>query len=233
MVSYQYTYIIGNLILILLWLALFWWRKDVRKEMLVVSPFFGIIGLLTEYYYIKDWWKPLTITGTAIGIEDFIFGFGIGGVAAVIYEEIFKKKIRVRKISKIKDKERNLNFAVLIGLMAVIFVGTIHLLDFNTFKASVITILFPILVIYIKRKDLIDDSLATAVIVTLLSILGYALLNIISPGFIEEFWLFENIGKIIILGTPLEEIIWFFLIGALIGPLYEYWKEGKLINIKR
>ena len=231
--SYQYTYIIGNLILILLWLALFWWRKDVRKEMLVVSPFFGIIGLLTEYYYIKDWWKPLTITGTAIGIEDFIFGFGIGGVAAVIYEEIFKKKIRVRKISKIKDKERNLNFAVLIGLMAVIFVGTIHLLDFNTFKASVITILFPILVIYIKRKDLIDDSLATAVIVTLLSILGYALLNIISPGFIEEFWLFENIGKIIILGTPLEEIIWFFLIGALIGPLYEYWKEGKLINIKR
>ena len=91
----------------------------------------------------------------------------------------------------------------------------------------------PILIIYIKRKDLIDESLATAVIITIMSVIGYSLLNLISPGFIEEFWLFQNIGKVLILGVPLEEIIWFFVIGAFIGPLYEYWKEGKLINIKR
>ena len=233
MVNYQYTYFVGDLILLAVWLLLFLWRKDIRKEMLYLSPFFGIIGLLTEHYYIRDWWKPLTITGTPIGIEDFLFGFGIGGLAAVIYEEIFKKKARIRKVNKIKEKQRNLNIGLLIGLMALIFVGTISILNFNTFEASLSALLIPTLIIYIKRKDLIIDSLATAVVITLLSILGYSILNLISPGFIEEFWLFQNIGKILVFRIPLEEIIWFFLIGAFIGPLYEYWKEGKLINVKR
>src|SRR3989338_6795719 len=136
MVGYQYTYLIGDLILLFVWLILFWWRKDVRKEMLYLSPFFGIIGLLTEYYYIKDWWKPLTITGTAIGIEDFLFGFGIGGICAVIYEEIFKEKIIIRKVGKIKEKQRNLNIVLLIGLMALIFIVSISIFHFNTFEAS-------------------------------------------------------------------------------------------------
>ena len=35
-----------------------------------------------------------------------------------------------------------------------------------------------------------------------------------------------------ILGIPLEEHVFYFLLGAFLGPLYEYWKEGKLINIK-
>ena len=135
MVGYQYTYLIGDLILLFVWLILFWWRKDVRKEMLYLSPFFGIIGLLTEYYYIKDWWKPLTITGTAIGIEDFLFGFGIGGICAVIYEEIFKEKIIIRKVGKIKEKQRNLNIVLLIGLMALIFIVSISIFHFNTFEA--------------------------------------------------------------------------------------------------
>ena len=26
---------------------------------------------------------------------------------------------------------------------------------------------------------------------------------------------------------------WYFLAGMLIGPLYEYWQEGRLVNIKQ
>lgn len=76
------------------------------------------------------------------------------------------------------------------------------------------------------------DSLMTGAILVSLVFIFYPLLNIISPGWIEHFWLFQNIGYITVLNIPLEEIVWYFLAGIFIGPLYEYWKEGKLINIK-
>src|SRR5205814_3685106 len=37
--------------------------------------------------------RPLSINGTRVGIEFFILGFSNGGIAAVIYEEFFKKRI--------------------------------------------------------------------------------------------------------------------------------------------
>ena len=61
----------------------------------------------------------------------------------------------------------------------------------------------------------------------------YQILYSITPGFFNEFWLYQNIGRILIFKIPLEEFIWFFFAGAFLGPLYEYWKEGKLINIKK
>lgn len=231
MIPYQYTYIVGDLILLVIWLILFLWRRDVGKEMLYISLFFGIIALLTESLYIQDWWKPLTITGTSVGIEDFLFGFAIAGCAAVFYEEIFKKKVKIRKANKIRKRKRNLNFFYIIALMAVLFAFLFDILRINTLITSIITFLVPISVIYIKRKDLIIDSLATGIILTVIMIIAYSALGIISPGFIGQFWIFDT-AETMVLGIPIREIIWYFLAGALIGPLYEYWQEGRLANKK-
>ena len=100
MMSYQYTYFIGDLILLALWLILFLYRKDTRKEMLVISLVFGFIGPFVELVHVLDWWKPLTITGTIIGVEDVLFGFGIGGVASVVYEHLFNKRIKIKRVKK-------------------------------------------------------------------------------------------------------------------------------------
>lgn len=83
--SYQYSYLIGDLILLAIWLVLFLWRKDTRKEMAIISLLFGFLGTVVTLIYLMDWWHPLTITGTRIGIEDFIFGFSTAGIAAVVY----------------------------------------------------------------------------------------------------------------------------------------------------
>ncbi len=233
MVSYQYTYLIGDLILLVLWLVLFLYRKDTRKEMLVLSLIFGILGPFLEKVHILDWWKPLTITGTSIGIEDFLFGFGIGGVSSVIYEHLFNKRIRIKKIKKLKEERKNLSFRFLILGMLVIFLSSFFIFGLNSFISAISSFIIPTLIVYIKRKDLIKDSLVSGLLILVASILGYHILNLITPGFFDEFWLFQNIGKIIILGIPLEEHVWFFTFGAFIGPFYEYWQEGKLINMNK
>ncbi len=59
----------------------------------------GILGLMTSYYWwTVDWWRPLNITGTRIGIEDFIIAFTSGGIMATIYEVIFKRGLYKRKL---------------------------------------------------------------------------------------------------------------------------------------
>ena len=230
MVSYQYTYLIGDLILLALWLVLFFYRKDTRKEMLVISLIFGIIGPFVELVHVLDWWKPLTITGTLIGIEDFLFGFGIGGVASVVYEHLFNKRVKVKRAKELREEKRNINLLFLILLSLAIFFGGFFI-GLNSFVGTTLAWIIPTLITYSKRPDLIKNSLLSGISLLILSILGYHILNFITPGFFDEFWLFQNIGRIIILGIPLEEHVWFFTFGAFIGPLYEYWKEGKLINM--
>ena len=74
MVSYQYSYLIWTGIFFLIWLILYLWRKDIRKEMLIISVLFGFGGIFSELIYVQDWWQPLTLTNTSIGIEDFLIG---------------------------------------------------------------------------------------------------------------------------------------------------------------
>ena len=111
MLSLKYAYLLGTIIFLIIWLILYLHRKDLRKEMIVMSMLVAILGMFSEYlWWTHDWWRPQTITGTTIGIEDLLLGFTNGGIAAVLYEELFKKRMY-------KYKSRNHNLRVLSLIM--------------------------------------------------------------------------------------------------------------------
>jgi hypothetical protein len=62
-----------------------------------MSILFVPAGLLGELLYTKNWWNPITLTKTIIGIEDAIFAFAVAGIAAIIYERIKEKTINDNK----------------------------------------------------------------------------------------------------------------------------------------
>lgn len=225
--AYTYTYLWMGLIFFIFWLFLFLWRKDVRKEMLVMSVIFGIIGPLADLLYTQDWWSPLTITKTTIGFEAVIVGFMIGGIAAVIYEELFKKKIKLRK----KAEGKNTKFIVFMMLMsAVLFFGSFYLFGINSLYSSIIAFAIPIIVIYIKRNDLIVDSLMTGLCLLITAFLVYSIINLITPGWVQAFWHFTNVPNTMIISLPIDDFVWYVLAGMLIGPLYEFWQEARLVK---
>ena len=230
---YEYSYLLVSILLLFIWLILFFWRKDVKKEMVFMSLIFGFLGFFLGLIYTLDWWHPLTITKTIIGIEDFIFGFSLGGVSAVIYEEVFKKRVHIRKTRKNIEKKRNRNFLFLFSFSLFLFLLSFYVIRLNSFYSSIIGILTPLLLILIKRKDLFFDSLVSGFLLLIIALLGTNIIELITPGWVKATWYFNNLSGIIILKLPLEDIIWFFLSGAFIGPLYEYWREGKLIRIKK
>ena len=226
----RYFYSIWTLIFFFIWFALYIHRKDLRKEMLFVSFIFGIAGIASQYIYLKDWWKPMTLTGTAIGIEDFLIGMFIGGIAAVIYEEIYKKKIRFRS-----SKKSHLIFYCILNSLAIcfLFFGSFYLLRLNSFYSSLITFLVPTFFIWFKRKDLIKPSLISGILMLIIGTLVYFVLFLVLPDYFHIFWyLKETWFASLFLGIPLGEYIWFFLAGMAISPLYEFWQEARLIKIR-
>jgi len=213
-----------------IWLILFILRKDVRKIMLFISIPLGFMGPFMEYLYINDWWRPLTITGTLLGVEDFFFGFCIGGISAVIYEELFKKRIRERKVPKSMEERRKISFWLAASSAVIAFYVFYYLFRFNTFVTITIIMVSLILSIYIKRSDLIVDSLVSGFLLLIISSIVYLLVDLITPGWVFEFWHFTIFPRVLYLGLPIDDIIFYFLFGAAIAPLYEYWQEGRLLN---
>ena len=60
----------------------------------------------------------------------------------------------------------------------------------------------------------------------------YNILELITPGWIEAFYLFKNVPDIVILNMPIDDLVWYILAGMFVGPLYEYWQEGKEVDLK-
>jgi hypothetical protein len=227
--TYQYTYLILGLIFLVVWLILFLWRKDTRKEMLIMSLIFGFAGPLADILYTQDWWNPQTLTDTKIGLEAILVGFMIGGIASVIYESIFKKRIWRRRDGK--SREFSLFFPLILAV--ILFFGTFYFLNFNSLLSTIVALVIPTLIIWIKRKDLIIDSLITGFLLVIVSILVYTAVEILTPGWVDSFWIFKNVPDIIVLNVPIDDIIWYFLAGGFIGPLYEFWQEGRLRKISK
>src|SRR3989338_5460990 len=90
--DYQYAYVIGDFIVgFPIFALIFYLRKDLRREMLVAGLLLGILSLITEYWYLKDYWHPENGVRWRISLGDFFYGFFFGGIASVVYEALFKK----------------------------------------------------------------------------------------------------------------------------------------------
>src|SRR3989344_3975834 len=93
----QYIWLIWSLILIAIWLGIYAFldSKDRKKEMLTVSLWTSLLGL-TEPLFVTEYWNPPSLFDlaqrTGFDIESFIFSFGIGGIAVVLYERIFQSR---------------------------------------------------------------------------------------------------------------------------------------------
>jgi len=193
--------------------------------MLIMSSIVMVFGVAMNYlFWTKDWWHPPTITGTVLGIEDFLVGFGIGGITAVIYEELFKKKL-----SFSKKKHFSLGYAMLFTCIFIIVnIVSFYIMQFSSSISWVLSTVIPILFIYILRPTLIFNSFATGIILVILGFIGYHIFDIIQPGFLYSWFNFEKLTGVVIFKVPLEDIAWFMTFGMFIGPLYEFLLDVKV-----
>jgi len=73
----NYSYLGYSLTFLLLWAVFYILRPDLIRRMLIFSLITLPMGPLSEFWFLKDYWRRPTITGYPISIEDAIFAFAI------------------------------------------------------------------------------------------------------------------------------------------------------------
>lgn len=216
--SYQFSYLIGACIPLLLWIIIFLIRKDVRKEMLFISVFSGVLAPLISLVHLRDWWSPQTCTGTAVGIEDVIFAFAIGGLAVSLYEFCCKKFFVVKK-----SKAHNKEVALVIGSGIIVFFVLSFLV--NSIIGFIGMSLVTSSIILFFRRDLFKYAMLSSLLLVIVGIPIYFIVESVTPGWIMHTWMLENFSGIFFLGIPFEEVLWYFFAGLSASMVYKFWQN--------
>jgi hypothetical protein len=215
--SFQYAYLVFNLIYFFIWLGLFLYRRDLRHKMLIMSFLVAPLGPISQLFYLRDYWRPEIFTGWSIGIEDFLWGFFIGGIASVIYEEIFGKRYAKRHLKR--HKFWMLMFFIY-GIAGMV-IGSV-ILGYNSIYVSFAILIVAAAYIAFFRHDLIKDAFISGALLGCLMFLAYLLFFPMFPGILQKWWMLDNLTGFLIAGVPLEELMWAFGWGMVAAPMYEF-----------
>lgn len=219
--NFKYAYLIGNFFFLLVWIILFLYRRDLRKEMLTMSLLVAPLGF-TQVFYFQDYWRPDYFWKPIInmvGIEDILFSFFIGGIAAVIYEEFFGKKYTKRHL------QSRIWWMFGFVVLSIVFMAIGRLIfKINFMYLSILFSLFIGVLIIILRHDLLMDALFSGLLIGGLMFIFYLVFGQLFDGIIQKWWMLKNISGILIFGVPLEELMWGFSWGFVAGPTYEFIK---------
>jgi len=222
---HPYAYLIGGIIFLAIWLALFIIRKDLRRQMLVMS-LIGSIFTPIALVFLPDYWYPEHILGSFLGIEDYLFAFAIAGIGSVIYEATAGKTHTLCDCRKRSQKDL---LIIALGAVAILLVLTFAF-DLNSIYSNYVAFFAIFGFIIFFRRDLLWQSLMSGFMVGLLMFFFYQIWIAIYPGIIEHWWKLENISGILVLGVPLEEIVWGFSWGIAGGSLYEFMRGVGMKN---
>lgn len=217
-------YLLGSLILLAIWIIIYIRQKKLRKEMLIAS-ILVTPAALSEVFFVPTYWLPDTIGNPKLSIEDLIFSFAVGGIIAVTYELFMGRKIRHQRLCNCYKGEVFHGLILGVGVAAVFLVYL--MLKINFMYAVYIGIVVNIVLMVVTRPDLVGKILYSGLLFGSFYFIFFALFTIFVPGFFRH-WNFNNLSGIVLLGVPLEEIIWAVGAGALLGPIYEYLLSIKL-----
>ena len=218
--QFQYTYLILGFTYLFVWCIFFFALPKVRKEFIFMSVLFSAAGLVADYFYLKDWWQPITLSGSFISFEGFLTGLSIGGFTSIAYYLFTKKKESSKKIHLIKDLNKK-SFLLFIGGLFILVLLVFFISNKNSFLTTTIPLLILLTTMFIKRPDLIKNSLISGLSMLIIGTLVYYFVDSMTPGWIEEFWVSSDLLKTKILSLPLNDVFWYFLVGMYIGPLFE------------
>jgi len=235
MTALKFSYLAGNLYLLAIWLYFFWKWPNRRIPMLIVGLLFLPIGLGAEYFWwTADWWHPQTITGTRLGIEDVILSFSLPGISILIYKFVFRKDLE----GKFELNRKSFLAASLkLAPVALLSLGTTIVLFYifrvPSFISSSVGMLIAGLYFLYFRRDLLPALLWSALLMVAISLPIYFLWQTASPAIIEKFWNLPRMSGCEIFHIPIEDIVWFALVGFVMGGFVEYAFGYSLVDAEK
>lgn len=230
----QYAWLVWSLLLLAIWAVVYLSlkSKESKKEMFVVSFWTSLLGL-TEPLFVPEYWNPPSLFNlaqrTGFDVESLLFAFGVGGGATIIYEWIFKIKHKSLSITEHNHPRHRIHLFALFSA-PVIFILFSLFSNLNPIYSAVFALIAGGLFTWYCRPDLKKKMLISALIFLGIYFIYFFTLIAMYPGYVEQVWNLNVISGILILGIPLEELLFALSFGFFWSSVYEHLTWRKLIK---
>ncbi|OGA25756.1 MAG: hypothetical protein A3I02_15890 [Betaproteobacteria bacterium RIFCSPLOWO2_02_FULL_67_26] len=227
--DYHYAWLIWSVAFLcpwaVLWIALPDHRAVMWKTSLVMAPF----GL-TEPLFVPEYWNPPSLFDlaqrTGFDIESIIFSFAIGGIGAVLYNLVMR-----RKLASLPPHERNEprhRFHKLAIALPFALFPILYFLPWNPIYAGIAAMVAGALANVLCRPDLKLNTLVGGLLFLGLYTVLLLGLEWSAPGYIGQVWNLKALSGVLVYGLPLEELLFGFTFGLYWTGLYEHftWKKS-------
>lgn len=230
----QYAWFIWSLALLLVWIVIYLSlrSKESKREMLIVSLWTSLLGL-TEPLFVPEYWSPPSLFDLALrtgfDIESILFSFGVGGLAVIAYERIFRIKHEQMSVEE-RHKPRHKYHLFALLSTPIIFVLLLFT-SLNPIYSASIALISGGLATWYCRPDLKKKMFASAFMFLGFYFVYFLTLTLVYPGYVEQVWNLSVISGILILGVPIEELMFAFGLGFLWSSAYEHimWRRVKIL----
>ena len=217
-------------IFLLIWIVIFIFVKGSRKEMFLASILTAPFGL-TEPLFVPEYWSPPSLFNLALktgfDIESLIWCFAVGGIAAVLFESVFKvKHLKISKEEMHKRKHKLHLFTLIlpIPIFLVLYFAT----SINTIYIASISMFIGAIGAFYCRPDLKKKIFFGGLLFLVLYFMAFFLFILVYPEIVESVWNLNAISEILIFKVPLEELVFAIIFGMLWSGYYEHIKWYKL-----
>ena len=230
----QYVWFIWSLIIMVLWAIIYFRTRGLRKEMLKMSLITMPFGL-TEPLFVPEYWFPPSLFNLAetisFDIESLIFSFAIGGIGTVLYNLIFNRRhANIPHTERSHHRHRLHNYILFVPI--IVFIILAMFTSLNHIYCGIIAMFFGGLATLYCRPDLKGKIWVGGILFTILYFIYFGSILPFYPQYVNLYWNLDNLTHILVLGVPIEELLFAFTFGMYWSGLYEHLYWRKLINPK-
>ncbi|NOZ77546.1 MAG: hypothetical protein GXO65_07850 [Euryarchaeota archaeon] len=189
---------------------------------------------LTEPLFVPEYWSPPSLFNlaerTGFDIESLIFCFAVGGIGSVLYE-VFGKVGHARMDEVEIHSRRHRFHRLALASPVIVFLPLEVFTGLNPIYAASAAMFVGGVAAILCRPDLKKKIWMGGASFLILYFVFFLSYNLVFPGIVEEVWNLEAISGILVLGVPLEELMFAFSFGMMWSSVYEHlmWyrlKEG-------
>ena len=221
--TYQYVWLIWSSAFLLPWVLLYWLFPRHRAAMWWASIVMAPFGL-AEPLFVPEYWNPPSLFELAqrIGfdIESIIFSFAIGGIAAVLYNIITRKRVEPVRPGERHDLRRRWHRWAVATPFALFPI--LYFLPWNVIYPAIAAMITGAIAAVWCRPDLKVNTLIGGVLFLAIYTVFLLGLKWSAPGYTEEVWNLEALSGGLIFGLPLEELVFAFAFGLFWTGFHEH-----------
>ena len=227
--AYHYVWLFWSSTFLLAWIVLHLAFPRSRLQMWWTSVLMAPLGL-TEPIFVPEYWNPPSLfelaQRTGFDVESVIFTFSIGGIGAVLYNIIMRKRLeQIGSEQRHDHRHRWHRWALAVPFASF---PVLYFLPWNPVDAGIAAMVLGAIAAVLCRPDLRSNTLVGGVLFLALYSIFMLGLKWSAPGYIEQVWNFKALSGFVIYGVPIEELLFGLSFGLMWTGIYEHftWRQG-------